>query len=181
MKHYFIGIPIPSQVYAIAEKFKKDYSLHDTYKVLTHQDDLHVTLLYLGAVSEAQLQLVKSQLTEIAQNNSPFTLSINSLAYFGAKDGPRVVYLAVEENERLNKVQQEINDQITSLVGLPKTDRFVPHITIAKKRKTQEKTVIEKQPIQLIEVPVPSFTLFTIHPNKLPKYEAIEMYPLKNA
>ncbi|MDS9471379.1 RNA 2',3'-cyclic phosphodiesterase [Sporosarcina pasteurii] len=178
-RHYFIGIPIPTQVAKIAEEFQKEYSLHKTYKVLTHEEDLHVTLLYLGAVEEQQLPAVKNQLAEIAKKTASLSLSINGLSYFGAKNGPRVVYLAVSDNHSLTKLQREINATIPSLLGMPKTDRFVPHVTIAKKRKTQESQIIEKQPFNPIDISVPSFSLFTIHPEKSPKYEAIATFTLR--
>ncbi|AOV07560.1 RNA 2',3'-cyclic phosphodiesterase [Sporosarcina ureilytica] len=175
-RHYFIGIPIPAQVEEIADKFKKEYSLRRYYKVLTYRDDLHVTLLYLGAVEAQQLPFVKNQLAEIAKKTTSFSLSINGLSYFGSKSDPRVIYLAIDENLSLTHLQQKINASIPSLLGIPKTDRFVPHITIAKKRKTQENLDIEKQTITPIEVSVPSFSLFTIYPEKLPKYEAIATF-----
>lgn len=179
MRHYFIGVPIPAEVDHIAETFTKDYSLDKNYKVLTHREDLHVTLLFLGAVGEEKLPAVKNTLVEIAGDSAPFSITINGLSYFGSSNGPRVVYLAVEENKALRQLQQEINDKIPDLVGIPKTDRFVPHVTIAKKRKTQEKLIIDKQMISSVEVPVPSFSLFTIHPAESPKYEVVSTFSFR--
>src|SRR5699024_7887271 len=101
------------------------------------------------------------------------------LSYFGSHVEPRVVYLSLANNQALNTLQQTIHESISPLLSLSASYRFVPHITIAKKRKTHEKIDIHKQTIKAINVLVDSFALFTIYPNQSPKYEAIQTFQLQ--
>lgn len=176
--HYFIGIKIPSQLGGLAEKYREQYSLRNAYKVLPHPDDLHVTLLFLGEVVEEQLPTITSKLVEIATNASPFRLHVNGLSYFGSKTGPRVIYLSLVSCEALTNLQESINASISTLLSMPRSDRFVPHITIAKKRKTTQETPIDKQVMEPLEIPVNAFSLFSIHPRKSPKYEEVISFEL---
>lgn len=178
--HYFIGIKIPSQIGEVAKRFREEYRLIDAYKVIPHHDDLHVTLLFLGGIEEDHLHTVTNKLLEIGANISSFPMYVNGLSYFGSSTGPRVVYLSVANCSTLTKLQNDINQSIPPLLSLPRDDRFVPHITIAKKRKTTEKVQINKQSIEPMEVQINEFSLFKIHQMKSPKYEVIEQFPLND-
>ncbi len=175
-QHYFIGINIPSTFKDPIEMFKMKYQLESAYKVIPHLEDLHVTLLYLGVVSDELLPSLKAELSKIAARHSTFPMHVNGLSYFGASNGPRVVYLSVAESKALSSLQREIEHTIAKQLERPISERFIPHVTIAKKRKTTDEHVIQKEKIQPIELPVQSFSLFAVHPDKSPKYEAIENF-----
>ena len=177
-QHYFIGITIPPTFKNPIEMFKKKYQLETTYKVIPHLKDLHVTLLYLGAVSDELLPLLKSELLKISTRHSTFRMHVDGLSYFGASNGPRVVYLSVTESKALSSLQKEIEHTIAKQLDRPISERFIPHVTIAKKRKPTDDLVIQKEKIPPIEVPVQSFSLFAVHPDQSPKYEALESFPL---
>lgn len=177
-QHYFIGIPIPPTFKDTVEMFNKKYQLETTYKVIPHLEDLHVTLFYLGAVPDELLPPLKNRLIEIATHHQAFPTKINGFSYFGASSGPRVVYLSIEQSIALSSLQREIEHNIAQQLVRPISERFTPHITIAKKRKTTDDFFIQKEKIQPIEVSVHSFSLFTIHPNQSPKYEEIQKFEL---
>ena len=178
LQHYFIGINIPPTFKDPVEMFKKKYQLETAYKVIPHPADLHVTLLYLGAVSDELLPPLKENLLEIAARHSIFSMHVDGLSYFGASSGPRVVYLSVEESVALSALQREIEYTIAKQLERPISERFIPHVTIAKKRKTTDDLIIQKEKIQPIEVSVQSFSLFAVHPDKSPKYEVVGRFEL---
>lgn len=177
-QHYFVGIHIPPTCKDSVEMFKMKYQLETAYKVLPHLADLHVTLLYLGAVSDELLPHLKVKLTEIAFRHQAFPIYVDGLSYFGISSGPRVVYLSVEESVALSALQREIEHSIAKQLERPVSDRFIPHVTIAKKRKATDDFIIQKEKIQPVEVPVQSFSLFAVHPNRFPKYDPIETFVL---
>ncbi len=177
-QHYFIGINIPSTFKDPIEMFKMKYQLESAYKVIPHLEDLHVTLLYLGVVSDELLPSLKAELSEIATRHSTFPMHVDGLSYFGASNGPRVVYLSVAESTALSSLQRKIEHSVAKQLDRPISERFTPHVTIAKKRKITGDYVIQKEKVQPIEVAVQSFSLFAVHPDKSPKYEAIETYRL---
>jgi 2'-5' RNA ligase len=178
--HYFIGIKIPSYIEKQVETFREQYQLRDHYKVIPHIDDLHVTLFYLGAVSDQNLLSLKPKLNEIADSHSPFSLNIDGVSYFGSASRPRVVYLSISEIPELSDLQKKIVSDVAKEIGIPTTNRFTPHVTIAKKLKSTDDLIIQKEPFQPIEVPVQEFSLFAVHPNLSPKYEAIETFQLRS-
>lgn len=178
--HYFIGIKAPSTIHKHVEYYRNKFQLAYSYKVIPALDDLHITLLFNGALTDQQRDSLQQQLEGLSKNHQPFSLSINGLSYFGSPTGPRVVYLSVEPSKELNSLQQSISSLSNNLFDNPAIDRFTAHITIAKKRKTSEKsTIIHKENFQSVDFVVQHFSLFTIHPTQSPKYEAIQNYFLQ--
>lgn len=177
-QHYFIGINIPPTFKDPVEMFTMKYQLKAAYKTIPHLEDLHVTLLYLGAVSDNLLPLLKAELSEIATRHQAFPMHVDGLSYFGSSSGPRVVYLSVVESKVLSSLQKEIEHTIAKRLERPILERFIPHVTIAKKRQIARDVVIQKEKVHPIEVQVQSFSLFAVHPNQSPKYKALGTFPL---
>ncbi|MCG7335727.1 RNA 2',3'-cyclic phosphodiesterase [Sporosarcina sp. ACRSM] len=176
--HYFIGIKGPADFESLINAYKEKYSLPETYKTIPHPDDLHVTLVFIGAIPESSLPLLTENLQAIAEKIPAFQMHIDGLSYFGSPAGPRVVYFSVDASEAIRTLQKEVDKTVATLLNRSISDRFTPHMTIAKKRKTTKPLYIQKEEWKPIEVPVHSFSLFTIHPEKSPKYEAVKTFTL---
>ena len=178
--HYFIAIKVPSSIRHQVEHYRSILKLEQTYKILPVLDDLHITLFFIGALTEQQLDLLNERLAALAMNNQPFPLSIDGLSYFGSPTGPRVVYLSVTPSDQLHLLQQSIANSVRELLSIEATNPFTPHITIAKKRKTTVDSVIPIEKFTNVDFTAEEFSLYTIHPAKTPKYEAVYTYSLKN-
>ena len=177
-RHYFLGIQIPPQFKSYVEEVRSKYRLREAYKAIPYIEDLHITLLFLGSVPENKISLLTEQLTETAKKHKPFSLSVNGVSCFGSFSSPRVIYLSVEDNRELNTLQHDIRNEVAGALAVPIDNRFVPHITIAKKWKGTSDFSFNKEKREPIEVPVSAFSLFTIYPQKIPKYEAVFTFTL---
>ncbi|WP_158232555.1 RNA 2',3'-cyclic phosphodiesterase [Sporosarcina sp. P13] len=178
-QHYFIGIPIAYHVENIAEHFRTSYRLGEKYKVIPHADDLHMTMCYIGELDESKKPSLEDALHKISQDHNCFTTSVTGLSFFGSSTGPRVVYLSVEPVGALCNLQRQIGRRTGKILGLEQENRFVPHITIAKKRKVLDKMQLAKEKIPPVPIEIKGFTLFAIHPQVSPSYESITYFPLK--
>ncbi|ARF16513.1 RNA 2',3'-cyclic phosphodiesterase [Sporosarcina ureae] len=181
VQHYFIGISIAHPVDDIAQQFRTEYQLHEKYKVIPHAKDLHLTMRYIGELDDTKLPWLKSCLHKIAKSHTEFTVYLKGLSFFGSASGPRVVFLAVQTSDTLCELQRQIARRTEKILELEKDARFVPHITIAKKRKTTEKMQLEKKSIEPVPIKIEGFTLFKIHPKATPSYEALAHFPLKRS
>lgn len=176
--HYFIGIKTPNSNEDTVRFFREKYNLSTAYKAIPHMDDLHITLLFIGALPEGEIADLVQGLTTVASQQTAFNLSVSGLSYFGSPKGPRVVYLSVEPSTELDKLQQSIALIGRSDLGIESDKHFTPHITIAKKRKLTSDFAIPKESYAPIEFTVNGFSLFRIHPSETPKYEIIEHFSL---
>lgn len=179
MHHYFIGIKAPATIEHVVNQYRGQYGLQNIYKVIPHLDDLHITLLFIGALPEQKVEPLLESFTSIANTHSDFMLTIDGLSFFGSPKGPRVVYLSVQQSNELHALQQSIASIGADQLGIEQDNRFTPHITIAKKRKVNEEFPIQKETCTPIPFHVDEFSLFKIHPSKTPKYEAVQTFSLR--
>lgn len=177
--HYFIGINAPASIEEIVKLYREKYGLSDIYKVIPHLDDLHITLLFIGALPEQKVEPLQESLAALADKYSDFPLTVDGLSFFGSPKGPRVVYLSVKQSRELDALQQDVAAIGADQLGIEPDNRFTPHITIAKKRKVNEVSPIKKETCTPLPFQVSGFSLFRIHPSRTPKYEVVQTFPLK--
>ncbi|SIT84726.1 RNA 2',3'-cyclic phosphodiesterase [Edaphobacillus lindanitolerans] len=177
--HYFIGIRMPEQVRPIAEDFQESKDLRKHYKSIPHPEDLHVTLFFIGALDGEKVAALSDSLHSAAQRHAPFVARLDRFDFFGSAAGPRVVYLGFSPSKPLADLQKDVTDAVARSIGAPRKDnRFTPHVTIAKKRKTDEHPGFHPEQLDPSDIAVSSFELFTIHPSRNPKYETVETFKL---
>lgn len=177
MTHYFVAIPIPYDT--VREPLKKAsayYDLSSHYKVIPHPDDLHITLLFFGALTPLQLEFVKQELEGIAKNRASFTVTIDGLSYFGNPTGPRVVYLSVQPGLQLTELYQELGKRLEPILQKPASSEYIPHITIAKKKKENNTHPIKTGHFSPLLHSVKGITLFSIDSACSPKYQPVQTF-----
>lgn len=94
---------------------------------------LHVTLHFLGDLSDQEVALVCSGVQRVADATSPFDLHVHGLGAFPSVDRPRTVWLGVEEGA--DALVELFNRLIPALepVGLRVERRpYVPHVTLGR-------------------------------------------------
>lgn len=103
---------------------------------------LHVTLLFLGEVEAAELNILQARMTERQKIGGfeKFTLSYSGLSTFPLRGTPKVLYTPVtlgrDECISLHQAAIELSEGIKP----PDRKKFIPHITLAriKERKLPE-------------------------------------------
>lgn len=177
--HYFIGIKAPASTEKLVKLYKEKYDLSNVYKVIPHMDDLHITLLFIGALPEQRLESLQQSLAALADKYSNFLVNVDGLSFFGSPKGPRVVYLSIQQSKELDALQQSVAAIGSEQLGIEPDNHFTPHITIAKKRKIDRPLPIQKETCTPIPFYIDEFSLFRIHPSKNPKYEAVQTFSLQ--
>ncbi|GJE54985.1 RNA 2',3'-cyclic phosphodiesterase [Methylobacterium thuringiense] len=94
------------------------------------EDDLHITLRFLGDVDIDTANAVHALLEE-ARPRAPIAIELDGLAIFGGTK-PRAVYASVATNTELADLQAE-HERIARHAGLdPEPRKFTPHVTLAR-------------------------------------------------
>lgn len=167
--HYFIGIKIPKEVASSIIEARKATNMDKTHKTLPLAEDLHITLAYLAAVDENVLMDLIESLREIKWE--AFTLTTAGLTYFGSAKTPRVVYVAVDENEELQKLQHTVVQKVLEYIELNVSKDFHAHITVAKKWKSDEICMYDSFNLEKQSFEVHNFIIYKINPASTPRYE----------
>ncbi len=93
-------------------------------------ENLHLTLRFIGEVSEAGFADVDAALSEVRA--AGFDLVLSGIGHFASGKAPRVLWVGVEKNESLAYLQGRVEAACVR-AGLDSERRnFSPHITLAR-------------------------------------------------
>lgn len=97
-------------------------------------ENYHVTLRFIGEVTEPQAEDVASALAAISAR--PFDLQIKGCGVFG-HDQPRAIWAGVEPSEALTNLQKKIEHAFQRMRLAADKRKFVPHVTLARLRNAE--------------------------------------------
>ena len=107
---------------------------------------MHITLKFLGEISESQRYDIESVLKRVTEKHSSILLHFRGAGTFPLNSkNPRVLWVGLDKNEKLLSLQQDIEDELAGL-GFPKENRlFRPHLTLGRvKKRSQIQTVVTR-------------------------------------
>ncbi len=178
----FISIDIPENIKKEIKKIQEKLPEFSGKKI--EGNNLHLTLKFLGEVSEEKIELVKEKLKKV--KIAEFETEINSIGVFsgpkGVSSGEEVIRIVWLNLTNCDGLQKEID---SSLKGLFEPEqRFMGHLTIARVKKLKNKKEFLNQ-INKIKIPKIKFSVdnFKLKNSVLktegPVYEDIEEYKLE--
>jgi RNA 2',3'-cyclic 3'-phosphodiesterase len=127
-------------------------------------DHMHLTLVFLGEVSEAQAPAVIDAVSRpIAM--PPFGITFQGLGVFPSHGGPRAMWVGITDGaSELTQLQHEIAQRVTD-VGIALESRpFHPHLTLGRWRQSRpsdrRRVLAASRPDVLARVALSGATLY---------------------
>jgi 2'-5' RNA ligase len=98
------------------------------------EENLHLTLKFMGDVREDVLGHIKSSLSPVFKNYRQFKVEFKNVGAFPTVNKPRVLWVGIEKGKNeLEKLAIEIENTLNDKLGIAKEERkFLPHITLAR-------------------------------------------------
>lgn len=108
-------------------------------------DNIHLTLKFLGEVTDEYAGKVKEALDKIANGFKPFEISLSGLGAFPKLDYPRVIWVGLEKGKKeTEEIAKKLEEELSKL-GFAKEDRpFSAHLTIGRVRSGKNKETLKK-------------------------------------
>lgn len=100
----------------------------------TRPEGMHLTLKFLGSITDAEVESAKILLRDIAGRHHPFGFDLEGTGTFppGGPKSPRVLWAGVRETPELMALQKDFEDGFETM-GIPREDRaFHPHLTLGR-------------------------------------------------
>lgn len=100
-----------------------------------NEDQLHITIRFIGHVDHAQCSRIQDALKPAIQGH-PFNVLVAGAGAFPPRRAPRVLWAGITEGrEALAAIEQEVSARLASS-GVVREDRpYSPHITLARVRE----------------------------------------------
>lgn len=173
--HYFFALPLPDELKQTLHQTIQEQQL--PFARFVHEQDLHLTLAFLGAAEEQQLQKAVQLVSSAISTIESFPLVIESLGFFGKKDEPRIFWAGVEEEKRLDQLQSAVSNACRQAGFHLDSKPFRPHITLARKWKGE--TAFQLPPITIEKnFSAQSVVLYETYLDRSPKYKVKERIKL---
>ncbi len=156
MRRIFIAINLPKEIKEkladlekeITEMFPQEAS--EGMIRWVKKDNLHLTLLFIGAVKDEEIPQISQIVRDTTQNQKPFFLKFEKACYGPPnKMPPRLIWLDIEKEPGLLEIAEKLKKEMAQVGILRKIENraFSPHITLGRIKTWQWKRIEpEEQP-----------------------------------
>jgi len=198
MRHrIFIAINLPQEIKrALASEQEKIEELFTPYRNevsgtgpvrWTKPENLHITLAFLGYLTDEELVEVLRITKEVASRHQPFSINLNKILYGPPKMPPRMVWVEGEKSKDLANLQIDLEKSLTSSGKIrfePEERSFTCHITLARIKQWEFRQIEPDERPQVDEDISLSFDVNSIEVMESqlkragPEYTVLESAPL---
>ena len=136
----FIAVNLPNDIKK--ELFTYSEKWPDLPAKWTAKDNLHITLEFLGALTDEEIGEVCLAVKSVVERHNSFSLNINEISYGpptplsgvkGTPSVPKMLWAQGEKSEELSLLRQDLENSLTEKVRfVPENRSFAPHITLAR-------------------------------------------------
>lgn len=132
MRHrIFIAINLPENVKKQLSDFQ--YKWLELPARWTKKENLHITLAFLGYLTDEEMLEVCKITQGIACRHQPFSINLNKIIYGPPKKTPpRMIWVEGKESKELGKLQNDLNNLLQNVPVQKESRAYSPHITLAR-------------------------------------------------
>ena len=177
-RRLFVGIPLSSP---LRKRLTQEMQHWPKEAVLrTAEENLHVTLFFLGFVQEEQIPEMCATVGEVCRSVESFELVFSGMRFADNDESPKMIWLAGETNDDLRRLIETIEKAFSAFITEKKVYR--PHVTLAKIKKSKWLKLAEKPKLKtsfsVIE-PVDTIAVFeSLSLDGKRRYVEIDTFPL---
>lgn len=166
----FIALDLSDEILQHLDRVSKELQQRIPQKAVrwVPAQNIHLTLKFLGDVSEKHLVMITNAIKAEAAAYTPFTISVGGLGAFPKIANPRVIWVGVEAPEALAGMQRSLELQMERLGYAREDRRFSAHLTIGRVSRT-----VSSQQVRLLSEVLGSYSLGFIG---MVKIEALYLY-----
>jgi len=116
----------------LRERLDERYGLELSVR-WTRPVQFHLTLLFLGNLIWQQVEWIRQQIAEtVAATKTLPTLQLSGFGCFPVFKSPRILWIGVEPDARLHKLQTDLLTRFSRHLALDNRDASYPHITLGR-------------------------------------------------
>ena len=126
----FIAIEVPEHIQEVLLKAQEQIK---SSARLTLAKEFHLTLKFLGEVSDSKVEEIKLRLENVSF--AQLNLTLHGIGVFPDALRPRVIWTGVQPQERIIELQKRIDAALSGM--FPAEKEYVPHLTLARVKKLE--------------------------------------------
>ena len=134
----FIAIDVSEEVRDAIVRAQDFIGTKEAKIKFVERENLHITLKFLGEITQEQAEEIKRVLAEIAKRHKKHEVRVKGIGVFPNPNYVRVIWAGVENDEGIKAIAQDIERELSKL-GFKKDKEFVAHVTIGRVKFVKDK------------------------------------------
>lgn len=131
----FIAINLPKDIKTELLACQKD--LKDLPVRWVKEDNLHITLIFLGHLRDEEIPDICNAVREVAQKTNPFFIHFKEICYGPPKKSPpRMIWALGKESQKLSSLNNDLEQKFLAATARKssafESRPFSPHITLGR-------------------------------------------------
>ncbi len=181
----FVAINLPADIRRELASYSEKWL--DLPAKWVGKENLHITLEFLGALTDEEIGEICVTVKEVAERHSCFSLNINQILYGPPKKmPPKMVWAQGDVSDELSDLREDLENSLTEKVAfVPENRAFAPHVTLARISAMEFKMIEPEERPEINEMLDLSFTVESIDVMESemrregPIYTVLESHSLK--
>jgi 2'-5' RNA ligase len=138
----FIAIDLPESLRAALRRKQASFRSASPDARWTQPEGIHLTLKFLGEISDAKVMEVAESLKNLGRFES-FIVRLKGFGFFPDARRPRVFWTGVEAPPSLSQLAEQVEEAMRR-IGFAREERpFRPHLTLARFRVPQPQPALQ--------------------------------------
>lgn len=129
----FVAIPLTETIRSEIDAFLKEVGSVKGIKGVP-LENLHITLDFLGEISQKEADLFCDNLERMARNVTPFSLRMKGVGAFPRRSDPKTLWIGMEHTKALKCLAKDVKFAVDSM----DQKKFSPHLTVGRVKYERE-------------------------------------------
>ncbi|WP_423129286.1 RNA 2',3'-cyclic phosphodiesterase [Gaoshiqia sp. Z1-71] len=144
MKRTFIAIQVElnAEFSKLVFQMKKDLSGEQIRWV--PEQNLHLTLRFLGDTPEEGLTSVKAVLQQLSKTAKAFSFRLQGISSFRRHGSPNIIFAEIHERKPLSALVNRLNELLAGAGFSPEGKAFRPHLTLARIKQLKDRAHFDR-------------------------------------
>ena len=156
----FIAVELPDAVRSELARLQAELARAQADVKWVEESNLHVTMRFLGEITEAQRQAIESLLAGVARSRAPIDAALSEVGTFPERGMPRVIWVGIGQGaDQLSRLAEEIERGLVALSIPDEERRFVAHMTLGRVRSPKAGDVLRQRLTQTRWMPPAPFRI----------------------
>lgn len=183
MRHrVFIAINLPDDLKEDLLNFRDKWP--DLPVRWARKDNLHITLTFLGYLSDEEILEVLRITKEVVQKHKSFSINLKRVCYGPPNKPPRMIWVEGEKSEEMIDLKKDLENSLMNSIGFDRESKFMLHITLGRINIFEFRNMDQEERPEIEEEISLSFEVNSIEvmesqlKREGPEYEVLESFEL---
>ena len=135
----FIALPLNEKLRQSLSALQSELKTVSTGIRWVTPQNIHLTLLFLGDISEDMVIPLSKTLDMVGNDNAPYAIDVSGIGFFGKARSPRVIWAGLHgELHHITVMQEQIVAAVQAVGCQYDKKPFKPHLTIGRVRSASQ-------------------------------------------